>query len=267
MTQDRHPTSCSDAQLHAYVDGHLDLAGRQRVETMLEQQPELAARVAAWQRQNSALREAMAPIDTAPIPAALSDMLQRRRGPRQWSGGIARIAAALALLFIGGAGGWLARDQLTPEMQEAHAVDLVSSALAAHRIYAVEVRHPVEVGADEETHLVAWLSKRLGRTLVAPRLTDMGFALVGGRLLPTTEGPAAQLMYQNATGQRITLYLLATAGKTTTAFRMTEQNDISLFYWIDGGLGCAIAGPIDRNMLMKIARLAYEQIDNGLPAS
>jgi anti-sigma factor RsiW len=35
-------------------------------------------------------------------------------------------------------------------------------AIAAHRTFSVETRHPVEVGAYEEAHLVQWLSKRLG---------------------------------------------------------------------------------------------------------
>ena len=38
-------------------------------------------------------------------------------------------------------------------------------------------------------------------------LRDHGFELVGGRLLPDGPGKSAQLMYQNAQGVRVTVYL------------------------------------------------------------
>ena len=40
----------------------------------------------------------------------------------------------------------------------------------AHAVYVPEVRHPVEVGADQEAHLVQWLSKRLAVPVRAPAL-------------------------------------------------------------------------------------------------
>ena len=61
--------------------------------------------------------------------------------------------------------------------------------------------------ADQEAHLVAWLSKRLGTQLKIPQLSGLGFNLVGGRLLPGDQGPVAQFMYQDAQGQRLTLYV------------------------------------------------------------
>lgn len=65
----------------------------------------------------------------------------------------------------------------------------------------------MEVAADQEAHLVAWLSKRLGTPLKVPRLDTLGFGLVGGRLLPGDQGPVAQFMYQDGQGQRLTLYV------------------------------------------------------------
>ena len=50
-------------------------------------------------------------------------------------------------------------------------------AMAAHVVYSPEVRHPVEVAAAEQQHLVQWLSKRLGTQLKAPVLQAQGFDL------------------------------------------------------------------------------------------
>jgi len=61
------------------------------------------------------------------------------------------------------------------------------------------------------------LSKRLNRTLTIPSLHEYGFELVGGRLLPGEDGPAAQFMYQNANGERLTLYMTGGSGKSDGA--------------------------------------------------
>ena len=89
-------------------------------------------------------------------------------------------------------------------------------AAVAHAVYAPEVRHPVEVNVAQgsateqraqEEHLARWLGKRLDMPVQLYDLRPQGFELVGGRLLPDTAGPSAQLMYQNGGGQRVTLYL------------------------------------------------------------
>ncbi|HEX7465011.1 MAG TPA: anti-sigma factor, partial [Usitatibacter sp.] len=69
------------------------------------------------------------------------------------------------------------------------------------------MRHPVEVDAKDQDHLVKWLSKRLDMALTVPVLSTEGFELLGGRLLPGNDGPVAQFMYQDASGKRLTLYV------------------------------------------------------------
>jgi anti-sigma factor RsiW len=81
-------------------------------------------------------------------------------------------------------------------------------AVRAHTLYVNEKRHVVEVNAQEEKHLIAWLSRRLENELVAPNLETKGYRLVGGRMLQAcTAGPAAQFMYETEAGNRITLYI------------------------------------------------------------
>ena len=135
---------------------------------------------------------------------------------------------------------------------------ITADAIAAHRTFSVEVRHPVEVDAGQEAHLVQWLSKRLGRQLVVPDLAADGFRLMGGRLLPAEDGPAAQFMYEKGNGERLTLYLRAGVGGET-AFRYHEEGGIGAFYWSDEGFGYAIAAKADRNLLLRIAEIVYRQ--------
>ena len=57
------------------------------------------------------------------------------------------------------------------------------------------------------------VSNRIATPIDAPNLTSQGFTFVGGRLLPgspeSVPTPAAQLMYENAAAERLTLYITA----------------------------------------------------------
>ncbi len=136
------------------------------------------------------------------------------------------------------------------------------AATVAHGVYVPEVRHPVEVSADERGHLVAWLSKRLGAQLAAPDLLSQGFELVGGRLLPGERGPSAQLMYQDAQGVRITLYVSRGESETAaTAFRFERAGTVQSFYWIDRGLGYVLSGELPRERLSTMATAVYRELE------
>jgi anti-sigma factor RsiW len=109
---------------------------------------------------------------------------------------------------------------------------------------------------------VKWLSKRMGSELKAPVLTTQGFDLVGGRLLPGAKGPVAHFMYQDAKGQRITLYVSRQDGEPRdTAFRFSQEDRVSVFYWIDGNLGYALSAEMDRANLLAVATSVYKQIN------
>ena len=119
-----------------------------------------------------------------------------------------------------------------------------------------------EVGADQEEHLVRWLAKRLGASLKIPHLAAQGYALVGGRLLPSERGPAAQFMYQDMKGQRLTLYVrVSSDAREQTAFRFTQENSVGVFYWLDGRIGYALSGETDRSELLRVAEAVYRQLN------
>jgi anti-sigma factor RsiW len=136
-------------------------------------------------------------------------------------------------------------------------------AAVAHATYSPEVRHPVEVGADQEAHLVAWLSKRLGAPLRAPKLEAVGYSLVGGRLLPGDTGPVAHFMYQCNRGTRVTLYVRTeAAGNRETAFRYAREGSVGVFYWVDREMGYALSSnDISKDDLLKVANAVYQQLN------
>lgn len=243
-----------DGDLHAYADGRLEAERREAVERVLADDPAAAQRVRDWQVQNAAIAAAFGTLAEEPVPARLcpKTMARNRRAP--WM----RIAAALVLVTVGFGGGWLARDRV--ETTAPGVGTLAADAISAHRVYAVEVRHPVEVDAAQEAHLVKWLSKRLDHPLRVPDLGAAGFRLVGGRLLPADGEAAAQFMFEDASGRRITLYTARNAENTETAFQYLASGKTGAFYWLDGPVGYAIIGDVDRQILLDLAHAVYEQI-------
>ena len=257
------PDSNARDALHAYVDGRLGPEAQARVEARLAQHPDDAAAVHAYRLQNNALRAAFAPVIEEPLPPELQAAVMTGAAARPTAGPRRRLgwalAASVVLLLAGGAGGWLLHGWQGAPGEAGGA--FAEQALGAHRVFVSEVRHPVEVGAEQEAHLVGWLSKRLGTKLRAPDVRTAGFELVGGRLLAEGARPVAQLMYEDAGGRRLTIYLRAIEGAEPTAFRFVEENGVAAFYWIDEDYAYALVAPLERERLLDIAHQVYRGLE------
>jgi anti-sigma factor RsiW len=241
--------------LHAYADGELDAHEQREVERRLASDPAAKAEVEAWLAHKAALKAAFDPVLGERIPLALKATL-RRHGRSSWFRPTA-IAAGLAFLAVGAAGGWLA----ATEWITARDSSFVDRAIVAYQIYAPEVRHPVEVGASERDHLAAWLSKRLGQPLMLPDLSAQGYTLLGGRLIAADDRPAAQLMYEDANKRRIAIFLAANPGGQDQAFLLTVKGPVTACYWLTEHLGFVITGETSRDKLMTLANAVYKQVD------
>ena len=250
----------SEADLQAYADGRLAPAREAEVEAWLATRPEETDRVAVHRQLIEDIRAVYAPLLAEPLPGRL---LRAARGRSRWRGvGIA--AASLAAgAALGAVAGWQLHALRGEPAQSAEVTVMARRAAIAHATYSPEVRHPVEVGADQEQHLVAWLSKRLGVKVHAPKLEAAGMSLVGGRLLPGESEPVAQFMYQTQGGRRLTLYVRAEAKQhRETAFRYARENNVGVFYWIDRERGYALASAdLDKEELLRIATMVYKQLE------
>ena len=242
--------SIDEADLHAFVDGHLDPARTRELMLYLDEHPEALARIEAYQEQNQKLR---ALFDAEGLHAAAP------RPKRAASVRMLPYAAVFVLALLAGGAGWILRGSVSIPVR--FAAVLPREAAIAHIVYAPEVRHPVEVTAAQEKHLASWLSHRLGTSVHPPRLGQIGYELLGGRLLPGDNGPAAQFMYQDKHGRRLTLYVRAMHDNSReTAFRYAREGEVSVFYWIDGSLGYALSGNVPKADLLKIADAVYEDL-------
>jgi anti-sigma factor RsiW len=254
-----HNTAVTEDELHVYVDGELPADRREAVETWLASHPEEAARVAAWRAQAEAIRARYGAVIHEPVPnrLALGKIMRNRR-----SWGAVAAAAAVTAFVIGGVAGWMARgaSAAAPTTAELFASD----AIQAHKLYINEVRHPIEVKAEED-HLLPWLSRRVGTTLRAPDLGAFDLKLLGGRLLPGVSGPAALFMYEGASGERFTIYCSRLNG-SRTAFRYNAEGNFGAVRWIEGSYGWVVSGPKDKDKLKAVASAAYDQLEKRIPA-
>src|SRR3954471_21756534 len=254
MTEPKIPVT--EDELHAYIDNELPAERRGDVEAWLSARPEDAARVQSWRAMAEALHARYDSVLDEPVPKRL-ELDRLLQAPRRWVFGA--IAAALVAFVAGGGAGWIAHGAAaspTPFQS------LTVEALDAHRLYVVEVRHPVEVPGNERAHLQQWLTKRCGWEVRAPALETTGLKLVGGRLLPGPTGPASFLMYEGPTGERFTLY--TSRAKTKTAqMRYTAAENSGAMYWSEDGVGYVLSGPTDKDRLNQVARLVYDQTEKS----
>ena len=113
----------------------------------------------AFADQVAALKRHFDPVMTEPIPARMY-----LRQPA-WIG-ITRAAIVFVVGVAVGVSMTLLREPVVqPAAMATAAPPLAIRAARAHAVYAPEVRHPVEVDATQQDHLVKWLSKRLGLDL------------------------------------------------------------------------------------------------------
>ena len=242
--------------LHAYVDGWLDAVRRAEVEAWLANHPAEAARVADYRQQNDMMQALFNPVLNEPIPLQMYPQAQCRNFAQPL-----RYAAMVSGMVLSAILGWslhgAEKAQTTPMLA------MAKRAALAHVVYSPEVQHPVEVGKEQEEHLVKWLSKRLGSEVKPPHLSAAGYELLGGRLLPGNQGPAAQFMYQDARGQRLTLYLSnKPADNGEAAFKYAQEGKVSVFYWIDGDKSYALSGEIEKADLLRVATVVYQELNH-----
>ena len=269
----------TEAELQAYVDRQLTPERLRDIEVYLARRPEEAQRVESYLAQKRELRALFNPVLEEPLPQRLR---QAARPRTPWY--MQRMVAGLAIAVVSGVAGWGLRGELGTDsgggmvaqrvpsaITVASATGFAQRAAIAHAVYSPDVRRAVEVGADHEDQLVAWLSKRMGATMKPPHLQSLGYALDGGRLLPGDKGPVAQFMYHDNAGAKLTLYVsneingvgATAAGQKNqeTAFRFAREGAVNVFYWVNGPFGYAISADADKTELARVSGEVYRQLD------
>lgn len=266
------PVPITEADLHAYADQQLSAERQALVEQYLSTRPQDLERVRDWQQQNRLLHRLLDPVVDEPLPLGLP--LKPAAGAFPWRA----LAAGVLVAIVSGGSAWSLRGHLDDQsMQLALAAQsrpapavvhggatlsgFAQRAAVAHVVYSPDIRRPVEVGADQEQALVTWLTKRMGTAIRPPTLANMGYELIGGRLLPGEKGPVAQFMYGSTDGQRLTLYVTREVpSNSSTSFKFGQDGSVNVFYWVEDQFGYAISSGSDKAELMRVSQAVYAQL-------
>jgi anti-sigma factor RsiW len=269
-------TSIDEDDFQAFVDGQLPPERCRAVMSYLASQPEESSRMSDYRTLSEGLHALYDEVLYEPLPARLR--VDHYRGRVSWQerlgrwlsfGGMGltpRLAGLAVLLVAASAsGGWWMSSEQHRVTIDTPGMAFARQAANAHLIYAPDVQHPVEFGADQQDSIL-WLSERLGGTLHVPALQDIGFTLVGGRLLPAAGQPAAMLMYEDQQGKRMTLYVRArwsaplNGSQPDGSVSYSTEGEVGLVYWIEGPFAYALIGQMDREKLFATAATVQQQM-------
>jgi anti-sigma factor RsiW len=257
---ERRPIAESD--LHGYLDGDLAIERRVEVEAYLAAHPDQAARVAEYSELTLDLHRLFDDEETPVSPEieALTDDLGRALRRRR---SIRRLFAAVAAVVVIATGVSLATGMHDSFRQaEDRFQAFTQQATDAHLLFAGVTPATDDTEIDNDTTVVSWLSQRLtGVPVRAPDLRSLGYELTVERILPSADGPAAQLMYESAARETpVTLFIGKSRDKRQNAFTFVQNEDLSIFYWQEGPFAYSLAGKLERAELLTLAEAVDAQL-------
>lgn len=252
----------TDEIMQDYIDGRLDDRERAGMDRHLRGNPRDAALAADLQRQNELLRNLGGHVLEEPVPERLRSIVrnaaaQMSASPAADAGiyapaaGARRrfympgaIAASLVALMIGGLGGWYARDYTLPPPVSMDDI-ILSSGLDAYRLYGGnDYMNPVEFSSDRIADLTGWLDKTFKAKIIPPSLEAQGYTLVGGRVLPYSNGNYGFFLFENNDKSRIAVICWphGEGGKTRQASKYNPGKDYASSSWNNDKFGFAVYG-------------------------
>jgi anti-sigma factor RsiW len=231
----------SERDLHAYVDHQLSDADRRQVETFLAGNPQMAAQVRAWQQDAQTLRAALGGALQQPSNPDLDPAVIRQRLKRQSRRHLASAAVLFIAVSVGGVSGWQAREMTLASPQLP-----MTDALQAYRLIAQQGLLPADFKVGDDGDMQGWLDRYFTQANRLPDLSDSGFKPVSGRLLSTEQGPAAMVVYENQSGQKISFYVRPPGPKNFLLPRGSRSDgELQAEYWSGSGYNYAMVSPAD----------------------
>jgi anti-sigma factor RsiW len=277
-----------DVELSAWLDGEASPERRTAIENYLKSEPDAAARVEVWRRQNEIVRARYARVAAESPPewvwpsigktdrrvASLRDPdapIRIDRLARRHRGHQLKLALGFCACFAAGAATVLAIAAplgVTPSALLAAHGDL--SALAfparsplealarraadANRAFVRDLGRPVEIAGDRPLLVNEFLSQRIGVEVSAPSLDNQGTRLLGARLTPGDVSPLGLLVYEDPDGARFGLVIGRAAGSEGAPQQVFARRASAVVAWSARGAEFALVGPNDPARVSRLAR-------------
>lgn len=271
----------SDEMLVAYLDGEVDETDAVEVESWLERDPELRARLQALTESATHIRDAFEEILREPVPERLMAAARGRDAAsapaegatilsfgakvasvtarksfanRRWGLGLVA-AASLSFLMIGAGGGYLAGtgDVTIAGVQTTSTTTSWLDNIAGYHNLLISSANGAEstvfdvpAGAEGE--------KKLPTDVRIPDLKPWGLAFQGARKLVVEGKPAYQFFYMtdNKSLGPITITVTSTT-RANMSPTFDKRAGVNLLYWRHQGHGYALVGSADKGWMWGIA--------------
>ena len=261
------PLNTETQQLHAFVDGELDLARQLEIEARLRDDATLRAQLEGVQRLRSAIREgadyhaapaalraalgslvAAPPVSPIAPPAAASTPLSRlasaRAAARRW-------LAWRPLVVSFGAAAMLAVALNLTLSQAGHEQRLRAEVIASH-VRAKLTQRLVDVASSDRHTVKPWLSSRLDFSPPVHALNLPGSVFVGGRIDYLDGRPVAVRVYRQGAHSVDAFVWPSDAGDQR--LRFSSSRGFELAHWSRGGMAHWVISDLGREQLAAVVR-------------
>lgn len=247
------PRLPTEAELHAFIDGELDPVRRDEVARAVQDDPALAAAIAAFVEDGERLRSALSPAAAMPLDPAWIGTIERalvrpppNRSTRPWPTRRSTIAAGFAAAAC--AATVLAYRRMSVDGDILARAEFARS--AGHGTTAVETGDP---------RRDAILQAQTGVHVHAPDLRHFGFDLAAVTLFGRTGSGAAQLSYHDRAGRLLTIFVRSSDGRVR--FDLLRRGDLRVCVWQDDVVGAVIIAPMRAGEMLRIASNAYSSLN------
>jgi anti-sigma factor RsiW len=241
----------SEMEIDAYLNDQLDLAGRAAVESVLAEQPALAARVMADLRIRNILRAEMLAGEREPDPrlALAAKRLQRGLGRSRANRAARQAVMAAACVLLG----WLVHWQVgsvgvAPTEAASPPPRFVSEAVQAYRtsqLRAVMLSQPEAPTFDRQ--------EILDNTAIALPPFPEDWRILDVQVYPAALGSSVVVMLQTPTSAPLSLYLVRLRSDRSIPLRLSRDGEQRAFFWQQGRTASALTGQGSASELRKVA--------------
>jgi anti-sigma factor RsiW len=242
----------TEAELHAFIDGELEDRRIEAVADVVDADPFLRKRCAAFLADGERLRQIYAPLADEPLPAGLLRPLISAPAPRRagwsWAAAGSALAAAATILII---------------LNTGSAPERVKDSLLAE---AMAVRDGAEVperqlSADASMNAGgAVMEKALSSAVTIPDLGQEGYKLADLAVYTDHDrGRAVQISYRDEKGHRLTVYLHRPSGNDLYEI-LPEHNGRRVCIVENQELSRVMIGEMSEQQMLRVASLSYDAL-------
>ena len=254
--------NCDDSRIYlaAYLDDELDVAESLGVQKHLagcgtcrraqDQQlilraslrdPDLYARPSAdfSKRMEAAVRRAAKEEARSQRPSWFESL---PLGTFRW------VPAAVALVVVTTMGAFLAIDRLRSSHEQ-----LVASAVLAGHIRSLQPGHLIDVPSSDRHTVKPWFQGKLDFSPPVPDLSELGWALVGGRLDYVDGRPVAALVYQRRL-HNINVFLWPHHGSADDGIGEEDGKGYQILHWNGAETTYWVVSDLNKAELLSLGR-------------